>query len=155
MLAAFERVIERNPVSVFRSTSIAFSFTHSTLKSYQWVFAPQCRLVALALSQDMHILEDNDMVATLQMPEKIWSTKDNSKIFQLKFTHFKERMHRLCSWFVLFSYMLRRKRDNFFNFLTSNITVIVEILLNKEIRIVPMVIFLSLQFGNHAVKFAS
>ena len=69
MLAVLQRIVQGHPLGVSEPAPIAFPSPHSALKHSQWVFVLPDWLRGLVLCEDVHVLEDDDVVAALEMAE--------------------------------------------------------------------------------------
>jgi hypothetical protein len=101
VLARLQRVIQRNPLSIFSPASIAFSLPHSALKDNQGVSIPAKGLSTRPLRKYVQILEDNDVVAALEMAEKVGPPEDHSQVLHLCLSHLVKRVSELSLHAVL------------------------------------------------------
>jgi hypothetical protein len=92
MLSSLERVIQRDPVRVFGPASVALPPPHAALEDDQGVPFFTGGLIELMLVEDMQILEDDDVVAALQVAVEVGPSEDNPEVLDLDLRHLIERV---------------------------------------------------------------
>lgn len=153
MLAILKRIVQGNPLGVSESASIAFPPPHSTLKHGQWVLVLSGRLKGLILWEDVHVLEDYDVVTALKMAEEVGPSEDYSQALDFGLGHLVNRVRVFSLDSVLFEIVVG-EGDDFVDLLVGGVSVVVEVVLDEAVGVGPMDGFLAFEAGDQAVELA-
>lgn len=154
MFSVLQRIVQGHPLCVSKPASIAFSSPHSTLEHSQWIFVFPDWLKRLILCKNVHVLEDYDVVAALQMTKEIRSSEDHSQAFYLGLGHFVDRVRVFCFHSVFLEIVIG-ECDDLIDLLMRGISMEVEVILDEAIRVGPVDGFLALKPSNQAVELAN
>ena len=131
MLTILKRVVKWHQVRKDGSTTLALASAKAAFEDSQWVFVALDRQIHWVLGEKTQIFEDDHVVTTLQMTEEVGSTENDSKVFH------KHLFHLVELWFDSLTVVEVgvRKSNQFFDFLASEVALVVEILFYKDITV--------------------
>lgn len=153
MLAILKRIVQGNPLGVSEPASIAFSSPHSTLEHGQWIFILSDWLKGLILCEDVHVLEDYDVVAALKMAEEVRPSEDYPQTLYFGLAHFVNRVGVFSLHSILLEIVIG-EGDDLVDLLMGGVSVVVEVVLDEAVGVGPMDGFFSLEASDQAVELA-
>lgn len=153
VLAVLERVVQGNPLRVLEPAPVALPAPHSALEDCQRVPVLAHRFGGLALCEDVHVLEDDDVVAALEVAEEVGPAEDHSQALDFGLGHFVDGVGVLGLGPVLLEVVVG-EGDDFVDLLVGGVAVEVEIVLDEAVGVGPVDGFLALEAGDQAVELA-
>lgn len=145
MFSTFQGIIQRHSLCKLYLTTFTFPTTHSSFKYCQRILVLFDRITGLLFSENSQIFEDDSMITSLHMSEKIRPSKNHSQIFYFSFTHFYNFKH-------LRSVTLNCKTHQLLYFLFCLNSLIVKVVLNQTIRVDVMIILPIFKFGDQTIE---
>ena len=153
VLAVLERVVEGDPLGVLKPAAVALPPPHPALEHRQRVPVLPHRLGALPLRDDVHVLEDDDVVAALEVAEEVGPPEDHPQALDLGLGHFVDGVGVLGLGAVLLEVVVG-EGDDFVDLLVGGVAVVVEVVLDEAVGVGPVDGLLALEAGDQAVELA-